>query len=232
MSSSKILWRDEQRVTRLIELAIAEFNAGRVKNGKLGAPNYESIAAIMSVDVPILDAQKIKTKLDNMRTEFRMFEDLKSRTEFGWDPETKTMKADVERWSELLQIEEKYAKFMGRGLDHYDELCYIFGNHTATASTAMHPPKILLLVKRSNVFMMQPLVGLHEATYQGLLLPSPPAKVQVGGGSVHLPRLRVSDRVRCDLGSLKMTHSKRHLKTFCVSGRNALQTLTFLGGLS
>ncbi|KAB1226658.1 hypothetical protein CJ030_MR1G008493 [Morella rubra] len=132
MSSSKTLWRDEQRVTRLIELAIAEFNAGRVKNGKLGAPNYESIAAIMSVDVPILDAQKIKTKLDNMRTEFRMFEDLKSRTGFGWDPETKTVKADVERWSELLQIEEKYAKFMGRGLDHYDELCYIFGNHTAS----------------------------------------------------------------------------------------------------
>ena len=31
-----------------------------------------------------------------------------------------------------MQIEEKYAKFMGRGLDHYDELCYIFGNHTAT----------------------------------------------------------------------------------------------------
>ncbi|KAB1202114.1 hypothetical protein CJ030_MR8G004281 [Morella rubra] len=86
----------------------------------------------MSVDVPILDAQKIKTKLDNMRTEFRMFEDLKSRTGFGWDPETKTVKADVERWTELLQIEEKYAKFMGRGLNHYDELCYIFGNHTAS----------------------------------------------------------------------------------------------------
>ncbi|KAB1217996.1 hypothetical protein CJ030_MR3G014594 [Morella rubra] len=132
MASSKTLWRDEQRVTRLIELVIAEFNAGRVKNGKLGAPNYESIAAIMSVDVPILDAQKIKTKLDNMRTEFRMFEDLKSRTGFGWDPETKTVKADVERWTELLQIEEKYAKFMGRGLNHYDELCYIFGNHTAS----------------------------------------------------------------------------------------------------
>ncbi|KAB1226428.1 hypothetical protein CJ030_MR1G014135 [Morella rubra] len=111
MSSSKTLWRDEQRVTRLIELAIAEFNAGRVKNGKLGAPNYESIAAIMSVDD--VRGPKIKDR-------------------FGWDPETKTVKADVERWSELLQIEEKYAKFMGRGLDHYDELCYIFGNHTAS----------------------------------------------------------------------------------------------------
>ncbi|KAB1212388.1 hypothetical protein CJ030_MR5G020705 [Morella rubra] len=132
MSSSKTIWRDEQRVTRLIELAIAEFNAGRVKNGKLGAPNYESIAAIVSVDVPILDAQKIKTKLDNMRTEFRMFEDLKSRTGFGWDLETKIVKADVKHWSDLLQIEEKYAKFMGQGLDHYEDLCYIFGNNTAS----------------------------------------------------------------------------------------------------
>lgn len=119
-------------MTRLIELAIAEFNAGRVKNGKLGAPNYESIAAIMSVDVPILDAQKIKTKLDNLRTEFRMFEDLKERTGFGWNPETKTVTADVEHWSALIQRDDKYAKFMGRGLDHYDDLCYIFGNNTAS----------------------------------------------------------------------------------------------------
>ncbi|KAB1219954.1 hypothetical protein CJ030_MR3G022812 [Morella rubra] len=131
MSSSKTLWRDKQRVTRLIELAIAEFNTGRVKNGKLGAPNYESIAAIMSVDVPILDAQKIKTKLDNMCTEFRIFKDLKSRTGFGWDPKTKTVKADVEHWTAFIQIDEKYAKFMGRGLDNYDDLCYIFGNNTA-----------------------------------------------------------------------------------------------------
>ncbi|KAB1226162.1 hypothetical protein CJ030_MR1G027809 [Morella rubra] len=109
ISSSKTIWRDEQRVARLIELAIAEFNTGCVKNGKLGAPNYESIAAITRVDVPSLDEQKIKTKLDNLRNEFRMFEDLKSRTD-----------------------RRKYAKFMGRGLDHYDNLSYIFGNNTAS----------------------------------------------------------------------------------------------------
>ncbi|KAB1200162.1 hypothetical protein CJ030_MR0G007934 [Morella rubra] len=232
MASSKTLWRDEQRVTRLIELVIAEFNAGRVKNGKLGAPNYESIAAIMSVDVPILDAQKIKTKLDNMRTEFRMFEDLKSRTGFGWDPETKTVKADVERWTELLQIEEKYAKFMGRGLNHYDELCYIFGNHTASGLYRYAPTQDPATSEEEQRLHDAALGRSARSDLPRAASPFTPGEGSVGGGSVHLPRLRVSDRVRCDLGSLKMTHSKRHLKTFCVSGRNALQTLTILGSLS
>ncbi|KAB1202005.1 hypothetical protein CJ030_MR8G019279 [Morella rubra] len=59
-------------------------------------------------------------------------QDLKERTGFGWNPETKTVTADVDHWSALIQRDDKYAKFMGRGLDHYDDLCYIFGNNTAS----------------------------------------------------------------------------------------------------
>lgn len=49
-----------------MELAVEEFNTGHVKDGKLSQPNSEHIATIKQIYMPSLDAQKIKTKLDNL----------------------------------------------------------------------------------------------------------------------------------------------------------------------
>ncbi|KAB1220141.1 hypothetical protein CJ030_MR3G006631 [Morella rubra] len=82
---------------------MAKFNLGCVTNGKLGAANYEYIASIMKVDVPCLDGQKIKTKIENLRNEYRAFNNLRNRTGFGWDPTTQTVIADVPQWTEVLR---------------------------------------------------------------------------------------------------------------------------------
>ncbi|KAB1215363.1 hypothetical protein CJ030_MR4G025267 [Morella rubra] len=134
-TTNKNLWKDEQRVSKLIELAMGEFNSGRVTNGKLGVANYEYIASIMKVDVPCLDGQKIKTKIENLRNEYRAFNNLRKRTGFGWDPTTQTVIADVPQWTECYDspyaTDKTLSRFMGKGLDHYDELVYMFGNTTS-----------------------------------------------------------------------------------------------------
>ncbi|KAB1223661.1 hypothetical protein CJ030_MR2G011706 [Morella rubra] len=155
-TSNKNLWKDEQRVSRLIELAMTEFNSRRVTNGKLGVANYEYIALIMKVDVPCLDTQKIKTKIENLRNEHRAFNNLRNRTGFGWDPTTQTVIADVPQWNEcyvipLTQGDKTLSCFMGKGLDHYDELVYMFGNTTSNGSCGVHLLKALQWKRKSDV---------------------------------------------------------------------------------
>ncbi|KAB1213287.1 hypothetical protein CJ030_MR5G009618 [Morella rubra] len=128
---NKDLWKDEQRVSRLVELCMEEFRNNRVREGKLGVTNYEHIADIMKVDIPCLDASKIKTKVDNFRKEYVAFNELKKKTGFGWNEIDKTVVADVAQWTEVLSKDKTLVRFMGKGLVHYDELAYMFAGSTS-----------------------------------------------------------------------------------------------------
>ncbi|KAB1227475.1 hypothetical protein CJ030_MR1G028873 [Morella rubra] len=113
-----------------------------------------------------------------LQLESRMFEDLKERTGFGWNPETKIVTANVEHWSALIQIDDKYAKFMGRGLDHYDDLCYIFGNNTASG-LYRYAPSQDPATSDEEQRLYDAALGRAARSSAGCF-PFTPAKVQVG----------------------------------------------------
>ncbi|KAB1212284.1 hypothetical protein CJ030_MR5G025052 [Morella rubra] len=192
---NKDLWKDEQRVSRLVELCMEEFRNNRVREGKLGVTNYEHIADIMKVDIPCLDASKIKTKVDNFRKEYVAFNELKKKTGFGWNEIDKTVVADVAQWTEVLSKDKTLVRFMGKGLVHYDELAYMFAGstsnglmHRANAQGPSSEREERHLNEGERVRSVT--IDLTEGDTP---LPYTPA---TGVGSAHLPCLRVVVNVR------------------------------------
>ncbi|XP_017972827.1 PREDICTED: uncharacterized protein LOC108661341 [Theobroma cacao] len=60
-------------------------------------------------------------------------------TGLGWNHETGTIEADATWWEAKIKVNPKYAKFRYQGLEHVDELEFIFGDTVATSQNAWTP---------------------------------------------------------------------------------------------
>lgn len=73
----------------------------------------------MRTEVPVLDAEKIKTKCNNLQGEYNRFSKLKSHTEFGWDNETQTVSADPGQWANIIDVSFMTTSYLIPGLVFY-----------------------------------------------------------------------------------------------------------------
>lgn len=57
---------------------------------------------------------------------------LRSETGLGWNPQTGAIDAHATWWDAKIRENPNYKKFRYQGLEHHDELQFIFGDTVAT----------------------------------------------------------------------------------------------------
>ena len=75
---------------------------------------------------------QLSSKFSDLKKEFSIFESLKNKSGFGWNPLTKAICADPQSWDALIQSDKKFAKYRYKSIENYDTLVALFDGKIAT----------------------------------------------------------------------------------------------------
>nr|POE80588.1 hypothetical protein CFP56_14996 [Quercus suber] len=76
----------------------------------------------------------VENWLRTLRTMWRTIQTLRKKSGFGWDDNLKMITCDAKTYQEEVMTHRKYAKFLNKRIEMYDELALIVGKDMATSS--------------------------------------------------------------------------------------------------
>jgi hypothetical protein len=87
--------------------------------------------------------QQLQSKVAELKSKFMLFNFLKSKSGFGFNPFTQMIEAEADVWDRLIAENPKAAQFRHNTLRFHNELYDIFINRTATSEWATSTGRVL-----------------------------------------------------------------------------------------
>ncbi|KAG9412454.1 hypothetical protein AC1031_015364 [Aphanomyces cochlioides] len=140
-SSGRAKW-DTEKDAYLIKLLIRQKDAGKQSDSGFKKEAWMAILTKFNNRFACSwDKEKLKTRYNQLKSDWKLFTSLKNDSVFGWDPDEMKPTAPESVWAERIAakpkpIQAKLKNMQLNGLEHQSGLAYIFEGSMATGILA------------------------------------------------------------------------------------------------